>query len=109
MRNLVYVGGKSGHLRRDRALCVFEHDTAKPLTRHTGDNLNEMGATKGFVLVVRSIATVGKYVVLPHLSLLQLSSLDSTSRLCLRPRARVRPSSSSLILFNFDGGYVQNC
>ena len=58
----VCIGGQSGHLRRDRAVCIFEHDTAKPISRHTGDMLNEMGATKGYVLVVRSISTVGKCV-----------------------------------------------
>ncbi|KAH6891557.1 copper amine oxidase [Coprinopsis sp. MPI-PUGE-AT-0042] len=51
------LGGKSGHLRRDHAVCIFEHDTGKPLTRHTGDNLNEMGATKGHVLVVSVTTT----------------------------------------------------
>ncbi|KAL8292626.1 hypothetical protein RQP46_001238 [Phenoliferia psychrophenolica] len=50
-----------GSTTRDNAICVFEHDSAKPLTRHTGEGRDEMGATKGYELVVRSISTVGNY------------------------------------------------
>ncbi|KZV64877.1 amine oxidase catalytic domain-containing protein [Peniophora sp. CONT] len=50
-----------GSIKRSRAICVFESDTHKPITRHTGFHQDEMGAVKGFVLTVRSIATVGNY------------------------------------------------
>lgn len=53
-----------GSITRERAICIFEHDTARPITRHTGYMKGEFGAVKGYVLVVRSISTVGKYVVL---------------------------------------------
>lgn len=43
-----------------RAICIFEQDTGKPLSRHTGDEEGEFGAIKSYVLTVRSIATVGK-------------------------------------------------
>lgn len=46
---------------RKRGTCIFEHDTARPLTRHTGYGDGEFGAVRGYVLVVRSISTVGKY------------------------------------------------
>lgn len=44
----------------DRAICVFEMDTTRPITRHTGYGDGEFGAVKGYVLVVRTISTVGK-------------------------------------------------
>ncbi|KAG1752406.1 copper amine oxidase [Suillus paluster] len=44
----------------ERAICVFEHDSGRPLTRHLGYEENEFGAVKGYELVIRSIATVGK-------------------------------------------------
>ena len=53
-----------GTIRRERAICIFEHDTARPITRHTGYDEEEFGAIRGYVLTVRSIATVGKYVVI---------------------------------------------
>jgi primary-amine oxidase len=49
-------------ITRERAICIFEHDTGRPLTRHLGYEENEFGAVKGYELVIRSIATVGKYV-----------------------------------------------
>jgi primary-amine oxidase len=56
-----------GMINRERAICIFEHDTARPITRHTGWNEGEFGAVKGYVLTVRSISTVGKCVSLSHL------------------------------------------
>ncbi|KAH9918725.1 copper amine oxidase [Epithele typhae] len=50
-----------GSITRERAVCVFEHDSARPITRHTGYMKGEFGATKGYQLVVRSISTVGNY------------------------------------------------
>ncbi|OCH86254.1 amine oxidase catalytic domain-containing protein [Obba rivulosa] len=49
--------GHAGSLVRARAVCVFEHDTARPISRHTGYGPGEFGAVKGYVLVVRSIST----------------------------------------------------
>ena len=49
-----------GSIMRERAICIFEHDTGRPITRHTGWMKGEFGAVKGYVLVVRSISTVGK-------------------------------------------------
>ncbi|KAI0918247.1 hypothetical protein AcV7_007046 [Taiwanofungus camphoratus] len=51
----------AGSITRQHAICVFEHDTARPLTRHMGYEEGEFGAVKGYVLVVRSISTVGNY------------------------------------------------
>lgn len=48
-----------GTSTRKNAICVFERDSGKPLTRHTGWMKDEMGGTKGFELVVRTISTVG--------------------------------------------------
>jgi Cu2+-containing amine oxidase len=42
------------------AICIFEQDTGRPLTRHTGDGEGEFGAVKGYVLTIRSVSTVGK-------------------------------------------------
>lgn len=50
-----------GSISRERAICVFEHDTARPITRHTGYHDGEFGAVKGYILTVRSISTVGNY------------------------------------------------
>lgn len=49
-----------GSIRRKRAICVFEHDTGRPITRHTGYLDGEFGAVRGYVLTIRSISTVGK-------------------------------------------------
>ncbi|ESK96748.1 copper amine oxidase [Moniliophthora roreri MCA 2997] len=45
----------------EKAICVFEKDLGKPLTRHVEDIDGEAGAIKGYVLVVRSISTVSNY------------------------------------------------
>ncbi|KAI0646161.1 amine oxidase catalytic domain-containing protein [Trametes meyenii] len=50
-----------GSIVRERAICIFEHDTARPITRHTGYSEGEFGATRGFELVIRSVSTVGNY------------------------------------------------
>ncbi|KAK4700925.1 hypothetical protein P7C70_g5317, partial [Phenoliferia sp. Uapishka_3] len=50
-----------GSSTRLNAVCVFEHDSGKPISRHTGEAQDEMGATKGYELVVRTISTVGNY------------------------------------------------
>ncbi|KAI0091340.1 amine oxidase catalytic domain-containing protein [Irpex rosettiformis] len=50
-----------GMITRERAICVFEHDTARPITRHTGYHEGEFGAVRGYVLTVRSVSTVGNY------------------------------------------------
>lgn len=49
-----------GSIARKRAICIFEQDTGRPITRHTGYMQGEFGAVKGYVLTVRSISTVGK-------------------------------------------------
>jgi primary-amine oxidase len=54
--------GLTGILSRDRAVCIFEHDSERPLTRHLGYDKDEFGAVKGYQLVIRSIATLGKCV-----------------------------------------------
>ncbi|KAJ7111935.1 amine oxidase catalytic domain-containing protein [Mycena epipterygia] len=51
----------SGTMLRHDAICVFERDSGKPLSRHTGYMKGEMGAIKGYELVVRTISTVGNY------------------------------------------------
>ncbi|KAL0953888.1 hypothetical protein HGRIS_005060 [Hohenbuehelia grisea] len=45
----------------ERAICVFEMDSARPISRHNGWAEGEFGAVKGYTLTVRSIATVGNY------------------------------------------------
>ncbi|KAH7926787.1 amine oxidase catalytic domain-containing protein [Leucogyrophana mollusca] len=50
-----------GIFTRERGICVFEHDSGRPLTRHLGYGENEFGAVKGYELVIRSISTVGNY------------------------------------------------
>ncbi|KAF8887254.1 copper amine oxidase [Gymnopilus junonius] len=46
-----------GSVYVERAICIFEQDTGKPLSRHTGDTEGEFGAVKSYVLTVRSIST----------------------------------------------------
>jgi primary-amine oxidase len=53
-----------GSFKREHAICIFEQDTGRPLTRHMGVVDGESGAVKGYVLTIRSISTVGKYVAL---------------------------------------------
>ncbi|EJF56720.1 amine oxidase catalytic domain-containing protein [Dichomitus squalens LYAD-421 SS1] len=50
-----------GSITRERAICIFEHDPGRPITRHTGYAAGEMGATLGYQLIVRSVSTVGNY------------------------------------------------
>ncbi|KAL0576592.1 hypothetical protein V5O48_005385 [Marasmius crinis-equi] len=49
-----------GSITVERAICVFEHDTERPISRHTSYVDGEFGAVKGYVLVIRSVSTVGK-------------------------------------------------
>ena len=48
-----------GSSTRLNGICVFERDSHKPLSRHTGWLKDEMGAIKGYELTVRSVSTVG--------------------------------------------------
>jgi len=50
----------SGTIRVEKAMCIFEQDTGRPLTRHFGWKKGEFGAVKSYVLTIRSISTVGK-------------------------------------------------
>lgn len=50
----------AGSSTTTRAICIFEKDTGRPLTRHRAEKDTETGATKDYTLTVRSIATVGK-------------------------------------------------
>ncbi|WWC69058.1 uncharacterized protein I206_102994 [Kwoniella pini CBS 10737] len=50
-----------GSTTRLNAICIFEKDSTKPLSRHTGWLKDEMGAIKGYELTVRSVSTVGNY------------------------------------------------
>ncbi|KAJ7253466.1 amine oxidase catalytic domain-containing protein [Mycena rebaudengoi] len=50
-----------GTLLVEGAICVFERDSGRPLSRHTGYMKGEMGAIKGYELIVRTISTVGNY------------------------------------------------
>ncbi|KAF8187204.1 copper amine oxidase [Pholiota molesta] len=47
----------SGTIHVERAICIFEQDTGKPLTRHFGYAEGEFGAVKSYVLTVRSTTT----------------------------------------------------
>lgn len=49
-----------GNLKVRRAVCIFEQDTGKPLSRHTGFLEGEFGAVKSYTLTIRTITTVGK-------------------------------------------------
>jgi len=50
-----------GTIVRDKAICVFEQDTGRPVTRHFGYMDGEFGAVKGYMLTVRTISVVGNY------------------------------------------------
>ena len=52
---------EQGSSTRRNAICVFERESGRPLSRHTGREKDEMGAVKGYELVVRTISTVGNY------------------------------------------------
>ncbi|KAH8919795.1 amine oxidase catalytic domain-containing protein [Atractiella rhizophila] len=56
----VYHDG-GGTLVKENAICIFEMEDNKPLTRHTAWNRDEMGASRGYSLTVRTISTVGNY------------------------------------------------
>ncbi|KAG1735034.1 amine oxidase catalytic domain-containing protein [Suillus lakei] len=51
----------TGMMTRKRAICIFEQDSGRPISRHLGFERSEFGAVKGYQLVIRSIATVGNY------------------------------------------------
>ncbi|KAF7799943.1 hypothetical protein EIP86_011186 [Pleurotus ostreatoroseus] len=53
-------------IKRERAICIFEQDTGRPITRHTGLQDGEHGAVKGYILTIRSISTVAKFAMLIH-------------------------------------------
>ncbi|EJD41689.1 amine oxidase catalytic domain-containing protein [Auricularia subglabra TFB-10046 SS5] len=55
------IHGSTGSMRNPRAICVFEMDSGRPLSRHRGYAPGETGAIKDYVLVVRSVASVGNY------------------------------------------------
>lgn len=71
----------TGMTSRERAICIFEHDSGRPLTRHFGFEENEFGAAKGYELVIRSIATVGKCAILSFIctTILKLVTLAMTT------------------------------
>ena len=50
-----------GSSMRRNAICIFERESGRPLSRHWSRTTNEMGAVKGYELVVRSVSTVGNY------------------------------------------------
>lgn len=52
---------ESGSSTRRNAICVFEREGGRPLSRHTGHQKDEMGVVRGYELVVRTISTVGNY------------------------------------------------
>lgn len=49
-----------GNIQRQRAICIFEQDVGKPLSRHYGYQEGETGSVKSYVLTVRNINTLGK-------------------------------------------------
>ena len=55
------VHASFGSMENPRAICIFEMDTGKLLTRHLGYLKGETGAVKDYVLVVRTVSTVGNY------------------------------------------------
>ncbi|PPQ65732.1 hypothetical protein CVT24_011765 [Panaeolus cyanescens] len=62
-----------------RAICVFEQDTGRPLTRHYGFAPGEFGSSKTYVLTIRSTTTVGNYDYLDFDIAGQSNSLLRTS------------------------------
>ncbi|KAG8218933.1 amine oxidase catalytic domain-containing protein [Butyriboletus roseoflavus] len=55
--------GLTGILSRDRAICVFEHDSERPLTRHLGYDKDEFGAVKGETLTsIYAAMTIFDYI-----------------------------------------------
>jgi len=49
----------TGSMTNPRAICIFEMDSGKAMTRHRGYVRSETGVVKDFVLVVRSVTSVG--------------------------------------------------
>ena len=49
-----------GTVVRDRAICIFEQDSGRPISTHSGPMNGEWGSVKGYILTIRSISTVGK-------------------------------------------------
>ena len=49
-----------GNIQRQRAICIFEQDVGKPLSRHYGYQEGETGSVKSYILTVRNINTLGK-------------------------------------------------
>ena len=49
-----------GNIQRQRAICIFEQDVGKPLSRHYGSQDGETGAVKSYILTIRTINTLGK-------------------------------------------------
>ncbi len=59
------VHSSGGTTVTKNAICIFEKDNGRPLTRHRampgfGGEQSTTGAVKDYMLVVRSIVTVGK-------------------------------------------------
>lgn len=50
-----------GSTLRRNAICIFERESGRPLSRHTEGSKHAMGVVKGYELAVRSISTVGNY------------------------------------------------
>ncbi|KAF9535149.1 copper amine oxidase [Crepidotus variabilis] len=50
-----------GNIHVQRAICIFEQDTGKPLSRHLGYEPGETGAIKSYVLTVRTMITYVLY------------------------------------------------
>lgn len=55
------VHSATGSITQPDSICIFEQDTNMPLSRHWGEGKDEMGAVKGYQLVVRQISTIGNY------------------------------------------------
>lgn len=47
---------EGGTTTRRNAVCVYEREAERPLSRHTAKDRDEMGAVKGYELVIRSIS-----------------------------------------------------
>jgi hypothetical protein len=111
-----------GSSTRRNAICVFERESGRPLSRHTGQGRNEMGAVKGYELVVRSVSTVGNYDYLvsrrkevraDDISLTTRSSWTGRSRFgCLRLgicREDCGTRSSRTMVIRYMGGPWGHC
>lgn len=101
-----------GSLTQPDAICIFERDSGKPLSRHFATERNEMGATKGYELVVRSISTVG-YVLRKNRSIgICYSSFDLVGTMIICSTIRSNSMAASkfvsppLVMFRVDSGTV---